>query len=215
MAIVERALGGRRARKLRAVFPERALKGEKVVVTEVMYLLIIAVENGRWYGGECWWSAFMCATAPLRNGLTKLSSRSVGTEALLARLLLRCLLPLLQNHCHRCISCPLHFSRSETGTTLIQQYFTFTNLASPVRFSIHVNVSGCGVSKRPYWSLFEPLCSYKQILRLRRMRMRLMNCHISPDPVHMSFSSPFAISVHLLPTHLLCKTPHSFLAPCT
>ena len=39
MAMVERALGGRRARKLRAVFPERPLKGEKVARTEVIYLV--------------------------------------------------------------------------------------------------------------------------------------------------------------------------------
>lgn len=44
MAIVERAFGGRRARKLRAVFPERGLKGEKAAVTPVMYLVIILVE---------------------------------------------------------------------------------------------------------------------------------------------------------------------------
>lgn len=36
MLIVFRALGGRRARKLRAVLPERGLKGEKAVVTEVI-----------------------------------------------------------------------------------------------------------------------------------------------------------------------------------
>jgi hypothetical protein len=33
------ALGGSRARKFRAVFPEVALKGEKAVVTEVRYLV--------------------------------------------------------------------------------------------------------------------------------------------------------------------------------
>ena len=41
MAIVERALGGSRARKLRAVLPERALKGEKFVVMEVRYFVIM------------------------------------------------------------------------------------------------------------------------------------------------------------------------------
>jgi hypothetical protein len=47
MAMVERALGGSRARKLRAILPVRGLKGEKLVVTEVMYLVIIlAVEEG-------------------------------------------------------------------------------------------------------------------------------------------------------------------------
>ena len=39
--MVERALGGSRARKLRAVFPERALKGENVARTVVMYLVSI------------------------------------------------------------------------------------------------------------------------------------------------------------------------------
>lgn len=41
MLIVERAFGGRRARKFRAVLPERALKGEKVAVTEVRYFVSI------------------------------------------------------------------------------------------------------------------------------------------------------------------------------
>ena len=41
MPIVERALGGRRARKLRAVLPERPLNGEKVALTEVMYFVSI------------------------------------------------------------------------------------------------------------------------------------------------------------------------------
>lgn len=41
MAIVERALGGSRARKLRTVFPVRALKGEKVVLTAVRYFVSI------------------------------------------------------------------------------------------------------------------------------------------------------------------------------
>jgi len=39
MAIVERALGGSRARKLRAVLPDLGLKGEKAVATEVRYLV--------------------------------------------------------------------------------------------------------------------------------------------------------------------------------
>lgn len=39
MLIVERAFGGRDARKMRAVLPERELKGEKVAVTEVMYFV--------------------------------------------------------------------------------------------------------------------------------------------------------------------------------
>lgn len=39
MAIVVRALGGSIARKLRAVLPERALKGEKLAETEVRYLV--------------------------------------------------------------------------------------------------------------------------------------------------------------------------------
>lgn len=39
MLIVLRALGGRRARKLRAVLPERGLKAEKTVFTDVMYLV--------------------------------------------------------------------------------------------------------------------------------------------------------------------------------
>ena len=41
MAIVERAFGGSKARKLRAVLPERPLKGEKVARTEVMYFVSI------------------------------------------------------------------------------------------------------------------------------------------------------------------------------
>ena len=41
IAIVDLALGGRSARKLRAVLPERALNGEKEAVTEVMYLVSI------------------------------------------------------------------------------------------------------------------------------------------------------------------------------
>ncbi len=39
MAMVDRALGGSKARKLRTVLPERALKGEKAVVTPVRYLV--------------------------------------------------------------------------------------------------------------------------------------------------------------------------------
>lgn len=57
MAMVERALGGRRARKLRAVLPERALKGEKEVVTEVMYLLIIVA---RLACSLVWGGVFVC-----------------------------------------------------------------------------------------------------------------------------------------------------------
>ena len=37
MAIRERALGGRRARKFRAVLPDRPLKGEKLARTDVTY----------------------------------------------------------------------------------------------------------------------------------------------------------------------------------
>lgn len=48
MAMVERALGGSRARKLRAVLPVRALKGEKVVRTAVRYFVIILA--GVWIG---------------------------------------------------------------------------------------------------------------------------------------------------------------------
>ena len=36
------AVGGSRARKLRAVLPDLGLKGEKAVVTEVRYLVSIA-----------------------------------------------------------------------------------------------------------------------------------------------------------------------------
>ena len=41
MAIVERALGGSSARKLRAVLPVLPLKGENVALTEVMYFVSI------------------------------------------------------------------------------------------------------------------------------------------------------------------------------
>lgn len=41
MAILDRALGGSRARKLRTVLPVRALKGENTVETEVIYLVIM------------------------------------------------------------------------------------------------------------------------------------------------------------------------------
>ena len=41
MAIVERALGGSSARKLRAVLPDLPLNGEKVALTEVIYLVSI------------------------------------------------------------------------------------------------------------------------------------------------------------------------------
>lgn len=44
MVMVERALGGSRARKLRAVLPDLGLKGEKAVATEVMYLASIFAE---------------------------------------------------------------------------------------------------------------------------------------------------------------------------
>jgi hypothetical protein len=47
MAMVERALGGSMARKLRAVLPDLGLKGEKAVVTEVRYLVSIL-------GGLAW-----------------------------------------------------------------------------------------------------------------------------------------------------------------
>lgn len=62
MAMVERALGGRRARKLRAVLPERGLKGEKEVVTPVMYLLIISARvllSGREMAMDCGFACFM------------------------------------------------------------------------------------------------------------------------------------------------------------
>lgn len=39
MVIRVRAFGGSSARKVRAVLPDRALKGEKLVATEVMYLV--------------------------------------------------------------------------------------------------------------------------------------------------------------------------------
>lgn len=42
IAMVERAVGGSRARKLRAVLPARALKGEKVACTAVMYFVSIS-----------------------------------------------------------------------------------------------------------------------------------------------------------------------------
>ncbi len=42
MVIVDRALGGSRARKLRAVLPDRLLKGENLALTEVMNLVSIA-----------------------------------------------------------------------------------------------------------------------------------------------------------------------------
>jgi hypothetical protein len=47
IAMVDRALGGRRARKLRAVLPERPLNGEKVARTEVMYLVSILRRRSR------------------------------------------------------------------------------------------------------------------------------------------------------------------------
>lgn len=46
MLIVERALGGSRARKFRTVLPDLGEKGEKVVVTEVRYLVSIAATGG-------------------------------------------------------------------------------------------------------------------------------------------------------------------------
>ena len=51
MAIVDRALGGSCARKLRAVLPERGLKGEKAVVTAVRYFVIILALFVGGYGG--------------------------------------------------------------------------------------------------------------------------------------------------------------------
>ena len=53
MAIVERAFGGSKARKLRAVLPERALKGEKTALTEVMYLVSILEGSGLKYQCVC------------------------------------------------------------------------------------------------------------------------------------------------------------------
>ena len=41
MFMVDRALGGSNARKFRAVFPERALKGEKVVLMDLRYFVNI------------------------------------------------------------------------------------------------------------------------------------------------------------------------------
>lgn len=55
MAIVDRAFGGSRARKLRTVFPERGLKGEKVVVTAVRYLDIILANAGSRSGSREMW----------------------------------------------------------------------------------------------------------------------------------------------------------------
>ena len=49
MAIMDRALGGSKARKLRAVLPERALNGEKVALTEVIYFVSISdIANKAW-----------------------------------------------------------------------------------------------------------------------------------------------------------------------
>lgn len=45
MVMVDRALDGSIARKFRAVLPDLGLKGEKAVVTEVMYLVIMVT---RW-----------------------------------------------------------------------------------------------------------------------------------------------------------------------
>ena len=55
--MVERALGGRRARKLRAVLPDLGLKGEKAVETEVkkrvIILAVYAMRQGRlWELGD-------------------------------------------------------------------------------------------------------------------------------------------------------------------
>jgi hypothetical protein len=47
------AVGGSRARKLRAVLPDLGLKGEKAVVTEVRYLVSIAGEFDRGTGLWC------------------------------------------------------------------------------------------------------------------------------------------------------------------
>lgn len=67
MAIVDRALGGSCARKLRAVLPERGLKGEKAVVTAVRYFVIILAlfvggyvveREGRWE--EYWEMGELC-----------------------------------------------------------------------------------------------------------------------------------------------------------
>ncbi len=46
MVIVERALGGSDARKFRAVLPDFGLKGEKAVVTDVIYFVIMAAVLG-------------------------------------------------------------------------------------------------------------------------------------------------------------------------
>lgn len=52
--MVVRALGGSRARKLRAVLPDFGLKGEKAVATEVRYLVSILLAASRVYGaGGC------------------------------------------------------------------------------------------------------------------------------------------------------------------
>lgn len=50
--MVERAFGGSSARKLRAVLPEGFLKGEKVVVTLVMYLVSMLTPAGSCVGEE-------------------------------------------------------------------------------------------------------------------------------------------------------------------
>jgi len=51
-AMVLRAFGGSIARKLRAVLPDLALKGEKEVVIEVRNRVIIAAVAGSWRGGR-------------------------------------------------------------------------------------------------------------------------------------------------------------------
>lgn len=64
MDIVVRALGGSMDRKRRAVVPDFGLKGEKVVATEVRYLVIILAilysrevgehaMGGRWRAAAC------------------------------------------------------------------------------------------------------------------------------------------------------------------
>lgn len=69
MAIVERALGGSSARKLRAVLPERALNGEKWALTAVMYLVSM-LEVDFCSEQQCLtWKVDTCRSAPLSVAL--------------------------------------------------------------------------------------------------------------------------------------------------
>ena len=53
IAIVERAFGGSKAKKLRAVLPERALNGENDAVTPVMYLVSILADYTQMFEVLC------------------------------------------------------------------------------------------------------------------------------------------------------------------